>query len=136
MEKEISEIFLEEMKGHFQLLAEGLAGVNERLDRHEVRFERIENRLDRIEVQLAGLTDRVGRVEGRVDGLEAKVDRLEARLDAKVDGIEAKVDRLESGQQEIKLGLARFVKKQADNEARIEKLEVELHEHLAEHGNG
>ncbi len=57
MEKNHFEILLEHIESNTQLLAEGLVGVNERLDKVDGRLEKVDGRLDK--------------ADGRLDRLEA-----------------------------------------------------------------
>ena len=99
MKQEHFEVLLEEMRGHFQLLGEGLQGVNERIDRLE-----------------AELTQEIRSVGTRVDGLESRFDGLESRF----DGLDDKVDRLARDQRDIKKQLGTVLD---DHDTRITRLE-------------
>jgi hypothetical protein len=125
MEKDHFEILLEHIEGNTQLLAEGLVGVNERLDRVE---------------------GRLGNVEGRLDGL----DRLEAgqqmavscldRLEAGQQMAVSRLDRLEAGLEVIKSDV-RDTKRNTgllnpianDHESRLQGVESKLKDHLDNH---
>jgi chromosome segregation ATPase len=54
------------LRGDLRMLAEGIAGTHERLDRVEVRLDRVEVRLDRVE-------SRLGRVEVRLDEVQSEL---------------------------------------------------------------
>lgn len=55
--------------------------TNDRLDRIEVRLDRVEERLDRVEDRLDKVEDRLDRIEVRLDKVEDRLDRIEVRLD-------------------------------------------------------
>lgn len=60
-------------------------------------WERFESKIELVAEGVLGANERIDRLDAKVDGLEAKVDRLETRvdhLDTKVDRLETKVDHL------------------------------------------
>lgn len=105
MEKEHFEILLEEMRGHFQLLAEGYADLLERMARNR----------DELLHEIRAVGARVDRVETRLDKVETKVDKLTV-----------KVDRIEKSQRAMKKQMTAFVESQAEHESRIEQLEESI----------
>ena len=78
------DVVAEALRGDMRMLAEGIAGTHERLDRVEVRLDGVESRLDRVE-------SRLDRIEIRLTAVETKVDRIEVR----VTGIETRLERLD-----------------------------------------
>jgi outer membrane murein-binding lipoprotein Lpp len=99
------EVLLENIDTKVNVIAEGHAGLHQRLDQMEARFD---VRFDRLETQVNVLAVKVNGLEVKVDGLEVKVDGLEV----KVDGLETKVD-----------GLEVFA---ADAQRRLERIETHL----------
>jgi outer membrane murein-binding lipoprotein Lpp len=75
------EVLLENIDTKVNVIAEGHAGLHQRLDQMEARFD---VRFDRLETQVNVLAVKVNGLEVKVDGLEVKVDGLET----KVDGLE------------------------------------------------
>jgi outer membrane murein-binding lipoprotein Lpp len=119
MESEHFEILLEEMRSHFQLLAEGHAGLLDRLARDK----------EELKQEIRVVAARVDRVETRLDRVEAKVDKVEA----KVDKLTVKVDRIEKSQRAMKKQMSAFFEGQAEHESRLDHLEESLAGQLAEH---
>ena len=68
------EVLLENIETKVNVIAEGHAGLHQRLDQMEARFEA---RFDSVETQLNVLAVKVNGVETKVNGLETKVDGLE-----------------------------------------------------------
>jgi peptidoglycan hydrolase CwlO-like protein len=98
-------VLLEDIQTQVRAIADGHAGLTERMDRMEARFERFDGKVDGLEIK-------VGVLAAKVDGLQAKVDGLQA----KVDGVQAKVDGLET----------KFEGFAGDTRHRLERIETHL----------
>ncbi len=80
-------VVAEGLRSEMRLLAEGLGANNERLDRFESRFDRIESRLGEdlgeikamIRLSFGELDRRIRSLEGDVSALRARLEKLEAR---------------------------------------------------------
>lgn len=65
-ETRFQNILLEEIQGSLKLLAEGIAGLGERMDRLEHRMDRLEQRMDRLERRMDGVEHRMSSFEAAV----------------------------------------------------------------------
>ncbi len=124
MNREEMGVLLEDIRDKFQLVAEGLRGVNQRLDRVEDAVARLAARQESFEIRSAAALStfreeifvRFGEVESRLDRVENRLDRVEARLaqvetglaevrtevaglrqDRRLSELESRVSRLEHG---------------------------------------
>ena len=80
-------VFAEGLRSDFRMVIEGLSANTERLDKVEVRLDRVEGRLERVELRLDGVEGRLERVEFRLDGVEGRLERVEVRLDGVENGL-------------------------------------------------
>lgn len=69
-EARFQNILLEEIRSSVRLVAEGVAGLSERMDQ---RFEQVDNRFDQVDQRLM-------RVESKVMTLETQMTRVESTL--------------------------------------------------------
>ncbi|GAB6062211.1 hypothetical protein [Deferrisoma palaeochoriense] len=76
MEKEHLEILLEDIRSKFDLVLEGHAALDQKMDR---RFAELEQKIDKNTFLIQALAKRVDEVEAR---LEAKIDAVAADLAA------------------------------------------------------
>ncbi len=117
MNREEMGVLLEDIRDKFQLVAEGLRGVNQRLDRVEDAVARLAARQESFEIRSAAALStfreeifvRFGEVESRLDRVENRLDRVETglaevrtevaglRQDGRLSGLESRVSRLECG---------------------------------------
>jgi chaperonin cofactor prefoldin len=85
MKKEHFEVLLEDIKGKVELILEGHASLDKKIDNvhddlsekiqlNSIKIDALGNRMDSLERKFDGL-------ERKVDGLEHKVDNLEHKLD-------------------------------------------------------
>lgn len=94
MEKDYMEILLEEMRGKFDLVLEGHAALNARIDgldrkldeKHELTTLQIQALRDRIDSVEDKLTERIDDVESK---LTARIDSFEQNLTAHIDAVAA-----------------------------------------------
>ena len=71
------EVLLEEVRGQYQLLAEGLSLLNARMDRFEQRMDHLEQRVGALELSVtAGFFD----VRQHLLPMEAAISQLDHRL--------------------------------------------------------
>jgi chromosome segregation ATPase len=82
---------VEDIKRHFDVVAEGLGGdirqvgegvvlANDRLGHVEQRLDGVDHRLERVEIRLDGVDHRLERVEIRLDGVENRLDGFEQEV--------------------------------------------------------
>ena len=90
MEKDHLEILLEDIRSKFDLVLEGHAALDRKMD---LRFAELEEKIDKNTFLIQALAKRVDEVEERLD---AKIDAVEKRLDSKIAKVEknlsAKID--------------------------------------------
>ena len=86
MEKDHLEILLEDIRSKFDLVLEGHAALDRKMD---LRFAELEEKIDKNTFLIQALAKRVDEVEERLD---AKIDAVEERLDAKIDAVEKRLD--------------------------------------------
>ena len=94
------------------------ADMNRRMDRIEVRMDRLDDRMDRIEAAVSEIRERVARLEAGQDELRERVARLETgqgelrgrmdRLETGQGGLRSRMDRLETGQGELRSRMDRI----------------------------
>lgn len=88
-------ILMEEMRGHFQLLSEGLTGLGERMDRRfdeqdtkfNARFDDLETAVGLNGRDIHALQEDVGGLKQDVAGLHTKFDHLGKRVNQHDDDI-------------------------------------------------
>jgi len=125
MEKDHFEILLEEMRSNFQLVFEGLDGVNGRLDSIASWQTTVENRLeaiDRLEAGLQVVMSDVRVTNQRFDGLESGFERLESGQEV-----------IKSDVRDIKRNMGLLNSIANDHESRLQGVESKLKDHLENH---
>ena len=65
---------IEDLRGDVR---DGLRSLTVRMDRLEIRTDKIEARMGRLETRVEGLGGQIGRLEQRVGRLEGRMERLE-----------------------------------------------------------
>jgi len=139
MEKDHFEILLEHIESNTQLLAEGQAGMNERLNRLESGQEEIKEKLlvqDVLEAGQKVILTRLDKIEAGQKGVLTRLDILEAGQ----KGVLTRLDKIEAGQKAIKsdtrdtrrnMGLLNSIAN--DHESRLQGVESKLKDHLENH---
>ena len=138
------EVILEDMNGKFDLLLEGHAALDRKIDRVQAEsLERHTEAMSLIKTVHDSLNEKIGGVEQRLDAkidgveqrldakidgveqrLDAKIDGVEQRLDAKIDGVEQRLDaKIDSVRDELKEEIQIIGEKVDGHEARITALE-------------
>ena len=113
MEKDNLEMILEDINGKFDLVLEGYAALDKKLDdRFDELNEKIENNSFKIEIlnqkidgveeklteKIEGVEKRLtAKIEGVEEKLTAKIEGVEEKLTAKIEGVEAKQTRRGDG---------------------------------------
>lgn len=95
MKKEHFEILLEDMRSNFELVLEGHASLNAKMDGMRQEFE---ERFDRNDFEMKVMKEKIVSLDHKVTGLDQKVDDLDLKitnLDQKVDGLDCKVINLD-----------------------------------------
>lgn len=86
MEQRYMEILMEEMRSKFDLVLEGYAALNAKIDdfrresneKHDLTAFKIQTMAE----QMSTMNGRIGNLEVKVDNLEVRVDRMEGKIDA------------------------------------------------------
>jgi hypothetical protein len=94
MDRNNMEILLEDIRGKFDLVLEGYAALNAKIDEHHRQSN---EKHDLTAFQLYALKDRIDSVEERLSvridaveqGLSARIDSVEQNLSAKIDAVAA-----------------------------------------------
>ena len=74
-----------------------LVQLNEKVDNHDKRFDRLDKRLDRVEERLDKVDKRLDRVEERLGKVEERLDKVEERLGK----VEERLDKVEGHMEEL-----------------------------------
>ena len=125
MEKDHFEILLEHVESNTKLLAEGMAGMNERLNRLESGQEEIKEKLLVQDVLVAGQKVILTRLDILEDGHNGILTRL--------DKIEAGQETIKSDTRDIKRGMGLLNSIANDHESRLQGVESKLKDHLENH---
>jgi len=105
------EVILEDMNGKFDLLLEGHATLDQKIDRVQA-----ESREQHAEAMAMSKTVH--------DSLSTRIDGVEQRLDAKIDGVEQRLDsKIDSVRDELKDDIRAVGEKVDGHESRIQHLE-------------
>jgi hypothetical protein len=96
MEKEHLEMILEDINGKFDLVLEGYAALDKKLDtRFDVLNEKIDNNSFKIDVlnkKIDGVdTKLTAKIDGVDEKLSKKIDGVEDNLGKKIDGLAAEL---------------------------------------------
>jgi chromosome segregation ATPase len=70
-------VVVEEMRGHFKVFGERLAGLDEKVT---AGFARVDERLDRIDERVTNVEHRLTNVEDRLTNIEHRLTNIEHRL--------------------------------------------------------
>jgi outer membrane murein-binding lipoprotein Lpp len=79
MEKQHFEMLLEDIKEKVELILEGHASLNAKIDKVH---ENLDEKIGLNGLKIDALSSRVGKLEYKLDGLEVKVDRVAVELAA------------------------------------------------------
>jgi chromosome segregation ATPase len=88
---------LEQHDNRFEELQQTLNLHGGRLDRIEDSQRRMDGRLDGLDGRLDGLDNRLDGLDGRLDGLNGRLDGLDGRL----DGLDGRLDSMQDSQQRL-----------------------------------
>lgn len=113
---------LEDIQTQVGVIADGHAGLTERMDRMDCRFDRFEAKVDGLEVKIGVLATRADGLDAKLDGLRDELKQELAQLATKTE-LEiwggALLARIESGER-------RLIE-------RLDLTEQRLHAELARH---
>jgi len=87
MEKEHLEMILEDINGKFDLVLEGYAALDKKLDN---RFDLLNEKIEMNSFRINVLSQKIDGVEEK---LTRKIDGVEEKLTRKIDGVEEKLTR-------------------------------------------
>jgi len=120
MEKDHLEILLEDMHGKFDLIIEGHAALDRKID----------NKFEELNEKIAFNSFKIDALNTKIDGVEAKlsqkIDDVETKLTQKIDGVEAKLSqKIDGVAADLKATDARL-------SAKIDGVAVDLSAHRAD----
>ncbi|TRZ51129.1 hypothetical protein D4R99_04815 [bacterium] len=78
---------LEEFQCRLSVVAEGVMGLNDKVDGLTDRLDRVENKVDNLENKVDNLENKVDNLENKVDNLENRFDRVENTLNSHTEMI-------------------------------------------------
>ena len=95
MEKEHFEVLLEDMQGKFELVLEGLDGLNKKIDdaqrRSDEKHDMTAFLIDRLNQKL---DERTGALDQKIQTLDQKVQVLDRKLDERTEMLSQKIDNV------------------------------------------
>jgi archaellum component FlaC len=94
MKKEHLEMILEDINGKFDLVLEGYAALDKKLDN---RFDLLNEKIEMNSFKINVLSQKIDGVEEK---LTRKIDGVEEKLTKKIDGVEEKLTRKIDGVEE------------------------------------
>jgi len=110
-ERHRMEVILEDMNGKFDLLLEGHAALDQKIDR-------VQSTSQNQHAEALAMNKTVH------DSLDSKIEGTEQRLDAKIDGVEQRLDaKIDSVRDELKEDIRVVGEKVDGHEERISQLE-------------
>lgn len=90
-----------------EITTQAMQPVLQRLDKMDVRFDKIESRLDKMEGRFGEIESRLDKVDGRLDKMDDRFGEIESRLDK----MESRLGSLEAGQAEMKSEIDKLARK-------------------------
>jgi outer membrane murein-binding lipoprotein Lpp len=95
-------VLLEDIQTQVRAIADGHAGLTERMERMDAQFGRLEAKVDHLEVTVGtlatnvdGLETQVGRLQTQVGGLETRVGGLQTKFDGFASETRLRLKRIE-----------------------------------------
>jgi archaellum component FlaC len=121
-DKNYTAVLLEEISGNVKLLAEGISGLDEKMDR---KFGEMDERFDAIDRRFGGIDARLNGMDKRFDGIDKNfkaVFEYLSRIEDEFLDLKATVERIEKKQE--------FNRKEIEEiKGRLEKVEESLKKH-------
>ncbi|MGH9440867.1 MAG: hypothetical protein ACRD16_01185 [Thermoanaerobaculia bacterium] len=68
-------VVMEDVQSKMKLIAEGVSGIDVRMERVEGSQNRVESRLDRVEARLDRVDSQLGKIDNRLSAVEDRLDR-------------------------------------------------------------
>jgi outer membrane murein-binding lipoprotein Lpp len=129
-------VLLEDIQTQVGVIADGHAGLTERMDRMDCRFDRLEAKVDGLEVAVGALATKVDGLEVKVGVLATRADGLDAKLDGLRDELKQELAQLATKTELEIWGGALLARIESGERRLIERLDLteqRLHAELARH---
>jgi predicted nuclease with TOPRIM domain len=107
MEKEHIEILLEDMQSKLELVLEGHAALEKKIDRNR---EEAQEKFDMLAYMIESLQKKNGEFQKRFDGVDQRFDAVDQRfesMDQRFDAVDQRFDSLEHRFDKLEAGFAK-----------------------------
>ncbi len=94
MKKDYFEILIEEINGKFDLVLEGHAALDKKID---VKFTELNEKIDLNSFKIDALSQKVSELDEKIDNVEIKlnkkIDDVDKKLNKKIDAVDKKISK-------------------------------------------
>lgn len=87
MQKDHLEILLEDIRGKFDLVIEGHAALDKKID---IRFDELDEKIEHNSFMIGALNNKIDAVDER---LSKKIDAVDEKLSRKIDAVDVKLSK-------------------------------------------